>query len=297
MQHVILENVGLIARINPLGAELVSLYDKLTDKEYMWNGDSSFWGKHSPVLFPIVGRLKNNYYEYRGEQYSLNRHGFARDLVFESEITSKSEATFSLQATTETKRVFPFDFTLKLDYSLSPSELLVTYQVTNPAQENLYFSIGAHPAFALPMDNEIRYEDYYLEFELPETVSLQLSTEGLMNGKGLPFLNHEKTISLNKELFYNDALVLKGLKSRAISLLNTKAPGGLKFKYDDFPYLAVWSAENAPFICIEPWSGIADSVQHDNSLINKTGIICLEAHGNWKKAWSVELVSTNKRGD
>jgi galactose mutarotase-like enzyme len=290
MQHVILENEGLVARINPLGAELVSLYNTLTDTEYMWNGDANFWGKHSPVLFPIVGGLKNNYYEYRGESYSLGRHGFARDKLFETEVNSKSKAIFSLRATTETKKVFPFDFILKLHYSLSPSELLVTYQVANPAQENLYFSIGGHPAFSLQTDNNIRYEDCYLEFELPETVSLLLSSEGLMNGKELPFLNNEKTIPLKKELFYNDALVLKGPKSGAISLLNNKIPGGLKFKYNDFPYLAIWSAKNAPFLCIEPWYGIADSMLHDNSLINKTGIACLEAHGNWEKTWSVLIL-------
>lgn len=290
---IVLENGGLTAKINPLGAELVSLYHHPDHVEYLWNGDAGFWNKHSPVLFPIIGALKDGCYTYQGNSYFLSRHGFAREMVFEVEVKSKNEATFILRATKETKMVYPFDFILKLSYSLSPSKLSVTYQVINPANKKLYFSIGGHPAFSLSAQDGATYEDYYLEFELPETLALQLSSDGLMTGATLPFLNSEKRIALKKELFYNDALVFKNPKSSSISLLNSKTSAGFKFNYDGFPFIAIWSAKDSPFICLEPWCGIADGSSHDYHLIHKDGIICLEGYGCWQAAWSVELQADN----
>jgi galactose mutarotase-like enzyme len=291
---IVLENGILTAKINPLGAELVSLYHHPDHIEYLWNGDAGFWNKHSPVLFPVIGALKDGYYRYQGNSYYLSRHGFAREMVFEVEVKSKSEATFILQATKETKMVYPFDFTLKLSYSLSSSQLFVTYQVVNPANKKLYFSIGGHPAFSLSAHNGVTYEDYYLEFELPETLALQLSSGGLMTGATEPFLNAEKRIALKKELFYKDALVFKNARSRSISLLNSKTSAGFKLNYNGFPYIAIWSAKDSPFVCLEPWCGIADSISHDHDFTNKAGIICLEEYGCWKAAWSVELPAGNR---
>ncbi|HEY4198877.1 MAG TPA: aldose 1-epimerase family protein [Mucilaginibacter sp.] len=294
---IVLGNGGLTAKINPFGAELVSLYHRPRHIEYLWSGDASFWNKHSPVLFPIVGALKDGCYMYQGNPYFLSRHGFARQMWFEVEVKSKSEATFILRATKETKMVYPFDFILKLSYSLSPSQLSVTYQVINPANKKLYFSIGGHPAFALSAQDGVIYEDYYLEFEVPETLALQLSLDGLMTGTALPFLNHEKRIALKKELFYDDALVFKNPKSRSISLFNSETSAGFKFNYNDFPYIAIWSAKDSPFICLEPWYGIADCTSHDHDLTKKEGIICLEGYGCWKAAWSVEIQAGNGLSD
>ncbi len=291
---IILENGGLTATVNPLGAELVSLYHHPDQIEYLWNGDASYWNKRSPVLFPIVGALKDDRYIYQGKPYRLSRHGFAREMVFDVKPKSKNEAVFILQATKETKTIYPFDFVLKITYLLSPSQLSVTYQVDNPSNEKLYFSIGGHPAFSLFAQDGVTYEDYYLQFELAETLARQLSCNGLMTGATEPFLNCEKTIPLKKELFYNDALVFKDTRSRWISLLNSKTSGGFKFNYEGFPYIAVWSAKDSPFVCLEPWCGIADGAAHDHDLVTKEGIICLEDHGCWTAAWSVELRLPNK---
>jgi galactose mutarotase-like enzyme len=279
---IVLENGGLTAKINPLGAELVSLYHHPYHIEYLWNGDAGFWNKQSPVLFPIIGALKDGCYTYQRNSYYLSRHGFAMEMTFEVAVKSKSEAAFILQATNETKIVYPFDFILKLCYSLSPSQLSVTYQVINPANKKLYFSIGGH----------VTYEDHYLEFELPETLALQLSSDGLMTGETQPFLKAEKCIALEKGLFYNDALVFKNPKSRWISLLNSKTSAGFRFNFNGFPFIAIWSAKDSPFICLEPWCGIGDGTSHDHDLTNKEGIICLEEYGCWKAAWSVELLTS-----
>ena len=145
---ITLENAYLKVDLSAKGAELQGLYNKGTNIEYLWNGDSKYWGKHSPVLFPIVGSLKNNSFNYKGKNYELPRHGFARDYVFEIERATETEAVFTLTQNAKTLKVYPFYFELKLKYTLRDSKLNLTYEVINTGADELLFSIGAHPAFA-----------------------------------------------------------------------------------------------------------------------------------------------------
>lgn len=286
----LLENEYLKILVNPKGAELNSMIDKTTDTEYMWNGDPAFWSKHSPVLFPIVGTLKNDTYKYNGHWYKLSRHGFARDMVFDLVEKKSNNIRFSIQSNKETLEKFPFEFELQINYSLIEKTLQVNYLVKNKTNSSMYFSIGGHPAFALPIDNHTNYEDYALVFEKEEKAGRwPISKEGLIELEPVPFLNGNN-LPLSKKLFEKDALVFKHLKSSYVKLQSKKTGKGFRFDFKDFTYLGIWAAKNANFICIEPWCGIADSVDSDQDFTLKEGIICLPKDEIFSRSWSVSLV-------
>lgn len=287
---ITLKNNQLEATILPQGAELSSLVLRSTGRNYMWKGDPAFWGKYSPVLFPIVGTLKDNTYLYKGERYQLSRHGFARDRDFALVEQSESRAVFRLEDDTETRKQYPFAFRFSLIYELLNTTLKLTYRVENPASDSLYFSVGAHPAFAVPLEEGASYSDYALEFEQPETEGRwPISAEGLIEENPLPLLDQSILLPVTRELFSKDALVFKGLRSSWIRLVSDKHAAGWTFSYKDFPYMGIWAARGADFICIEPWCGIADPVNSNQDLTTKEGIQKLEAGGVFERSWSVTI--------
>jgi len=285
---IILENEILRAAIAPKGAELQSLINKQNGIEYMWGGDAAFWGKYSPVLFPIVGGLKKDTYYYQDKEYNLPRHGFARESVFMKEQLSSAQAVFTLQQDEQSLVVYPFSFTLKLHYQLDENTLRCTYEVCNSGNENLLFSVGAHPAFAVPITTDTTFPDYYLEFNTAETLHRWKLQEGLISSSAelLPTVNNK--LMLAKELFYEDAIVLKNMQSNVITLGCSKHSHGIHFKFNDFPFFGIWAAKDASFVCLEPWCGIADSVTHNQQLNMKEGINTLAVNANWQRTWAVE---------
>ncbi|GGI23249.1 aldose 1-epimerase family protein [Pedobacter mendelii] len=285
---IILENDFLKVNIAEKGAELQGLFSKETEIEYLWNGDASFWAKHSPVLFPIVGSLKNDNYIYKDKTYNLPRHGFARDKEFSAKKISNIEAVFTLSDTAETLSIFPFPFELKLTYQIIERKLSLTYTVVNKGSKKMLFSLGAHPAFAIPNTSDTNYEDYYLAFNDDEKITYWKLADGLVENETETIELHGHKLNLNHELFYNDALVFKTLQSNCISLLNTKNDFGLHFHFDDFPFFGIWAAKDAPFVCLEPWCGVADGVNHSQKLAYKEGIIKLDAGKSWERCWEVE---------
>ena len=285
-----IENNSLQVTINPKGAELQSIVHKGNSLEYLWSGDPAFWGKKSPVLFPIVGGLKNNQYTYGIQSYPLSRHGFARDMVFEVKSQEPTSATFAITSNETTLAVYPFHFTFSITYRLEGENLHVTYDVTNDGHENMLFSVGAHPAFKVPLANNTSFEDYYLEFSSVEnTGTWPLSAEGLIEEEAIPLLNNTNTLPLKKSLFYKDALVLKQLQSTAISLKSHQTPHGLTMQFEGFPFMGIWSAKDADFVCLEPWCGIADSVFSTGNLHEKEGINSLNPGTNFERTWSISL--------
>ncbi len=285
-----IENNHISISVNPMGAELQSIYCKDNQLEYLWSGDPAFWGKKSPVLFPIVGGLKNNKYKYKGTSYQLSRHGFAREMEFTLSAKTKDSISFTLNANKETLEQYPFLFRFVITYSIHKNILSCNYQVTNIDIKPMFFSVGAHPAFKVPLVKETTFEDYHLKFDLMETANQwPLSPEGLIQTAPIPFFDNTDRIDLIKNLFYGDALVFKQLKSNSISLLNSKNKHGFKFEYDHFPYMGIWSAKNADFVCIEPWCGIADSVNATGELNQKEGINVLTPGELMSRTWSVEL--------
>lgn len=287
---VTLENQQLRLRIHPKGAELQSIFHKDFQTEYMWSGNPAFWGKHSPLLFPIVGTLRENTYHYQGKPYSLPRHGFARDHELTVETQTADSAGFLLKADADTKKAYPFDFELRVIYQLKGSGFSTTYRVTNPAAVPLYFSVGGHPAFAVPLAPGTDYTDYYLEFDQPENAPRwPISKDGLIETTPQPLLNNTRTLPLKKELFAKDALVLKHPASPGIALRSTKTQRGLKMDFPGFPFLGIWAAPNADFVCLEPWCGIADSVDSNQEYTEKEGIQRLEPGGTFERSWTLTL--------
>ncbi|KLT65059.1 aldose 1-epimerase family protein [Pedobacter sp. BMA] len=285
---ITIENDYLRVNLAAKGAELQGLFSKETNIEYLWNADSKYWGKHSPVLFPIVGSLKNDSFIYNGKNYALPRHGFARDHVFSVEKISETEAVFTLSQSEDTLKIYPFYFELKLRYRLIDRKLNLTYEVINNGTDELLFSLGAHPAFAVPNTPDTTYSDYYLAFNSDDKLTYWELNDGLVaNTTSNIELNGHK-LELRHELFYNDALVFKTLQSNCISLLNTKNDFGLHFHFEDFPFFGIWAAKDAPFVCLEPWCGVADGVDHNQELRHKEGIIKLSPNENWLRFWEVE---------
>ncbi len=277
------------AVINPLGAELISLKNKHSDLEYIWQADASLWGKHSPVLFPIVGSLKNNTFLFEGKSYELPRHGFAREKMFFAERINQNKAVFTLKSNEETLSRYPFPFQLQLKYALNENSLQCTYVVYNPGKDTLWFSVGAHPAFKVPLSKSAKYEDYYLQFNQPEKLIRWHLQDGLISEQHSEVPATSGRVPLHPSLFYEDALVLKNIASTKITLANTKDPHGFDFLFEGFPYFGIWAAKDAPFVCLEPWCGHADTVDHNQELTLKPGIEMLEGGGNWERSWKVEV--------
>lgn len=285
-----LSNDRLSITIAEKGAELQSLTRKDLQLEYLWSGDAAFWGKKSPMLFPVVGGLKNNSYAYKGHSYTLGRHGFARDMVFTVAEQTANSIRLLLTDNADTHKVYPFAFNFEVVYTLDDTRLTVTYRVRNTDKTDMLFSVGGHPAFRVPLAPGTTYEDYYLQFNREETAGKwPLSSEGLIERSTRPLLDHTQRLPLKKSLFYADALVLKQLASNAVTLKSDATPHGLEFHFKGFPYLGIWAAKDADFVCIEPWCGIADHVDASGQLEEKEGINQLQAGGLFERSWQVVL--------
>lgn len=285
-----ISNDQLTISISTRGAELQGIYHRDTHQEYLWSGDPAFWGKKSPVLFPIVGGLKNGSYTFEGNTYPMGRHGFAREKDFTVTEQTAHRIRFTLYADEETRIIYPFDFCFSIVYSLHENTLTVSYEVDNTGDKTLWFSVGAHPAFAVPLVKGTEFYDHYLEFSEKENTGIwPLSPEGLIKTEPEPYLENTDHLPLLKELFYKDALVFKSLRSHSIAIRNLVNDHGIKLTFEGFPYMGIWSARNADFVCIEPWCGIADSVDASGDITQKEGIHSLQPGYNFLRSWQVKI--------
>jgi galactose mutarotase-like enzyme len=272
------------------GAELISVKNTFTNKEYLWQGDPEFWGRRAPILFPIVGKVRGNQYRAEGKTFELPQHGFARDEHFESTDKQDNSLTYVLRSNENTLKVYPYKFELTVQYRLEKNKVIVDYEVKNVDDKAIWFSIGAHPAFNCPLEKNEKFSDYYLEFEKNETASAFLLEEGLITDNKVLILNNEKIISLSTELFDNDALIFKDLRSSFVKLKSKKSTHEIIVDFTGFPYLAFWSKKGgAPFICIEPWYGIADKAGFEGQYNEKEGIKCLAKGKVFHSEYSIEI--------
>lgn len=277
-----IKNSILTATILHKGAELNNL--SKGGKNVIWSIDKTFWNKTSPILFPIVGGLKNGSYDFLGKNYSLSRHGFARDHDFELLSKTTDSVVFSLKYSEETLKIYPFKFELRISYELLDNQLKISYKIINLEDDDMYFSIGAHPAFAI----EGNFEEYELNFDNDKPlISYQLENE-LFSGKTKKIFSKDKLLPLKYELFDNDALVFKNSTTSNLTLLKNKKPQ-ISVHFKDFPYLGIWTKKNAPFLCIEPWLGIADSQNSTGNLTEKEGIQKLIGNAKMEKSFSIEV--------
>jgi galactose mutarotase-like enzyme len=279
-----INNNNISAVINHKGAELISLQNK-SKREFIWEGDPAFWAKHSPVLFPIVGTLKSNTFYHNGKNYSLPRHGFARDMDFKLLEDSGESAIFSIESNNDTFEKYPFEFEFRIIYTLDKNSLKIRYEVLNKSAETMFFSVGAHPAFALPGF----FEDYSIEMESDEDREYFLLENDLLSDKTETVFLENKAFHLNYPLFEKDALIFKNIQSQSLKILEKEKPM-LEINFTDFPHLGIWTKPEARFICIEPWFGYSDTTRSNDALSEKEAIQALENNRQFRAEFSINLL-------
>ncbi len=287
MADVTIGNGVLEATVSALGAELQSLRRLDTGLEYLWQGDPGSWPRRAPVLFPIVGRLCGDRYLWRGAEYRLPQHGFARDRVLELAARDATSATFVLADDTETRRVFPFSFRLAVSYRVDGATLATSFEVTNPGEEDLLFSVGGHPGFRCPLLPGERFEDSSLVFEQEETVGRWPVVDGLIGAPPEPLLAGQRELPLSRDLFSRGALVCKDLRSTAVRLESRRSGAGVEMSFEGFPYFGVWCKPPGDFVCLEPWCGIADPVDASGRLEEKEGLVRLAPACAFRRSFQV----------
>jgi galactose mutarotase-like enzyme len=272
-----LENEYLKVTVRPKGAELVSLFNKENNIEHLWQADPDIWGWNAPNLFPVVGGCINDQIIVDGNTYPMNRHGFARHSDFVLSEFSNIHAKFSLTDSVTTQESYPYKFTFQVIYQLRRRQLQVVYKVINDDDQTIHFSAGGHPAFNVPFSAGEEMEDYYLEFETEEPlVTHLLSPAGFFSGEVEAVPLQKNKLPLTPELFSKDALVFKSLRSKSITLKSRHHAHSIYVKFPDFPYLGLWAKPGAPFVCIEPWIGCADTEGKVVEFAKKEGMHSLE---------------------
>ncbi len=288
---VTISNEYLNIGIKEVGAELSSIISNQSGKEYMWQADPAVWAAHAPNLFPIIGSLKGGSFIYRDKEYACPKHGFVRDNDKISLVEkTTSDATFLLSCSEETLKVYPFRFEFRIHFALDANTLHLHHKVINHGNSDMLFSLGGHPAFRVPVNDDEDYTDYFLEFENPETAeSWQVQKDGLIGKDTIPAFDKPTTILLRPDLFDNDALVFKNLNSHSVSIRSSKARQVLKVRFPDFNYLGIWAKPNSAYVCIEPWLGIADSYSSDRNFEHKEGLLCLQPGQHFSASYSIEI--------
>ncbi|MCO85557.1 aldose 1-epimerase family protein [Listeria monocytogenes] len=286
-----LENEVLLVEMKTAGAELTRIFHKDTGLEYLWNADSKFWGRHSPVLFPTVGRLVEDTYLVDGKPYHLGQHGFARDRDFQVIEQTEKSVRFELDADEDSLAVYPYKFKLSIIYTIEKNTVAVSYEVENTDNKRIYFSIGAHPAFNLPLTDGTTFEDYYLDFGTEENLET-LCLEGPYRSGEIKKVVDKPAqyLPLSYDLFKNDALIFEALKQKEMTIKSDKTPHFVKVSFPEFPFVGIWTAKpGTPFLCIEPWYGIADGAGESVELRDKAGIEHLEPEAVFASEYEITV--------
>lgn len=265
--NTIIKNKNIKLEISSAGAEVQEIINKKNGKNYLWNGDSKFWGRKSPVLFPFVGALKNKEYIYNEQKYPMGQHGFARDMEFELIEAKENAVWYELKSNEQTLKKYPFEFSLKVGYKLEENKIKVKWIVQNKGDKTMYFSIGAHPAFVVPVE---RREECFIKFDNKSILDNTGLENGLanrnnrVNGK---IVTDEGYLKIDKDLFKYDALIFENNQVKEVSLCMPDKTEFVTVKFDS-PLVGIWSPykENCPFVCIEPWYGRCDGVEFEGEI-------------------------------
>lgn len=289
---MILENSCLHVEIAEHGAELMSIR-RLTDhSELLWNADPAFWKRRSPILFPYVGKNWQGKVLINGETYATSAHGFARDRDFICESFDDTSAVFLLVSDEETKKMYPFDFELRITYRLNGSTLCVEWDVKNTSDCELFFTIGGHPAFCFA-DSADKKSDYRLKFSLLGGKDelccslLDLATGTIIDQFETVALN-DGWLSLSEDLFSGDTLVMDEGQVRSVGLYHKNGTHHVTVRCEGFPNFGVWSMPNAPFVCLEPWMGRCDNYGFDKELSEKPNVNRLSPGEIFHAAYTIE---------
>jgi galactose mutarotase-like enzyme len=278
------------ARISETGAELKSLAFLSSGQEYIWWGDPAWWNGSAPVLFPVIGGLKDGGYIFEGKTYKLPSHGFARTSDFTVTRTGGDFAELTIASGPKTREVFPFEFSLKVSFRLETWGISVNYEVANTGDRRMYFSIGSHPAFVVPFAGG-SLENYYVLFEKEERLERWFFKDGtIVAGKTEEIFENSRIISLSRTCFDQGIMIFKHPASREFAIACSRSSHAIKVVTDGVGYLGIWSKPGgAPFVCIEPWHGIPDMSDASGNLIDKEGIIIIEPRGAFATGYRVQI--------
>lgn len=286
-----LSNSQLEISADTLGAEICSVRTKADGLEYIWQADPGVWARHAPHLFPVVGKLRNNSFTHEGDAYTLSQHGFARDQEFVCIAQSEDHLAFELTASEKSLAQFPFHFSLQVSYTLQDNTLTTAYSVFNPDHKDLYMSLGAHPAFICPLKAHETFEDYELQFDGLNALTVNKLHDGLIanDTKVLHLSDHK--LHLAASLFEKDALVMKGGQVGHVRLSSTQSGRGVELHCEGWPYFGIWTKPHtSQFLCLEPWYGIADTEQASGNLSEKEGIVCVPAEQTFHCAFTLSFL-------
>lgn len=286
-----LRNAEFEVKIKAKGAEVCSFRRLADNTEYIWQGDGRIWPRHAPVLFPIIGRLPEHKYLLNGTSYHLPQHGFARDMIFSPVQLEETALSLELLWSDISFAHYPFHFRLLISYALDGNTLQADYKVMNLDDQEMPFSIGAHPGFNCPLDPAKNFEDYYLEFDQPQTLERHLLTEGLLNGQTETVVQNATKLPLSRNLFRQDAIVLKQNQVQQVTLRSDSDSRQVTMHFQGFPYLGIWSPPQpeARFICVEPWHGVASPAGEPTEITAKEGIMVLPPHQKFGCSFSISV--------
>ncbi|UDN61743.1 aldose 1-epimerase family protein [Clostridioides sp. ES-W-0016-02] len=274
----ILQNENLIIESSSSGAELTRIFSKKHNRNILWDGNKKHWGRQSPILFPIVGKLLDNETIIEENLYNMTQHGFARDMDFEIINKSDTFISYSLKSNESTLKKYPYSFELLINYTLNDNSINIEWIVKNTDSKDIFFSIGGHPAFNIPFFEQNGFSKYHLEFKRRNDVE-KINLNGSFTDD-ITFIGDLKNLQLNPELFKNDALIYTNIDE--VSICNNDGSKYITLSMLDFPLVGIWTPyysetnSTAPFLCIEPWYGLADSIHSnkiykDKKFINKLG--------------------------
>ena len=269
----------LTVAIDSFGAELSSV--KTADGvERLWQGDARFWKGRAPILFPIVGSLRNKKYTYNGKEYSLNQHGFARKREFVLESHTETSATYLLKSDSETLSVYPFDFELRIVYTIDGAALKIDYLVDNKTDRKMYFSIGAHEGYACPGG----FENYSVIFDENETLSSYVvnGDTSLITESSFPVMENESILKMKTSYFEIDALVFLDAKSRGLVIRDDRTGDKIRVDFPGFETLLIWTMPGSEYLCIEPWCGAPDFEERVTDFEHKPRINCIDVNSRFE---------------
>lgn len=271
---VTISSPSLQAQVSENGAELVRLQDG-QGRDLLWDGNPDYWTGRSPLLFPIVGRVRNDRIRVGGLEYALPKHGFARTSRFEIEDASTSQCRFSLRSDEATLKQYPFLFRLDVAYGIEEATLTITASVANDGPSTMPVSFGFHPAFRWPLPFGAQRETHVIRFEREEVAPIRRPVDGLISRDAETSPLHGRTLSLRDSLFEADALVFDRLESRSVTY-GASSGGSIRVDFPDMPHLGIWTKPGAGFICIEPWQGHADPEGFSDEFAVKPGAVLIQ---------------------
>lgn len=285
--QIVLKNDTITATFDTHGAELKSLVKD--GREFMWNGDPAYWNRTSPVLFPFVGAVKDGVYRYRGEEYKMGQHGFARDMEFKVVGQTESSISFRLDSDEETKKKYPFKFELTIMYTIHKNELGVAWIVKNPNRTTMYFSIGAHPAFMVKLDENDTFRGNWLQFDTKgELIATDFANGLVKHSTHTVTTDEDGCVALDEHFFDNGVQIFERDQAQRVSILDKDKTPYVTLEFDT-PLFGIWSPEkkNAPFLCIEPWYGRADAEDFEGELQERRYERSLEVGGTFRGGYKI----------